>query len=226
MSSPNKVSVADLTKRLQCVMDLLDDALKAGLISQTHHEEEKRKFFDEEMQRMQKEEMEKSKASSQSFLPEEIAREPFLKEILNQQDLWKRHEAAIAEDRQAWEKRVRDVFIEKSIAGELSPLLVLIGQYLIFSTDFEAGRRRLLEILFLQPADQRIKIHNWLILASAPKGTNITFGRKVGELSFPLFPFGNSDLEQLNSMILDEPGNLHGGNGVSKNISSLYLQDS
>lgn len=46
---------------------------------------------------------------------------PFLKEILNQQNLCKRRDAALAEDCGAWEKRVRDTFIVKAKEGALSP---------------------------------------------------------------------------------------------------------
>lgn len=48
------------------------------------------------------------------------------------------------------------------------------------------------------------------------------------DLSFPSFPFGNPDHEQLNSMILDESSgnNLLGGSPFSKTVASLYLQDS
>lgn len=223
-----KFSASTLMERLDSRMKIMEDLLNCGSITKEVYEEEKKTLLHEELQKMHEEELAKSKASTQAFLPEEIAREPFLKDILSQEDLWRRHEAAIAEDCEAWEKRVRDTYIAKAKAGGLSPLLVLFGQYMMFASDLNAGRRRLLEILFLQAADQRMKIHNWLILGAAPKGTNIAFGRKVEGLSFPLFPFGQPDLEQLNSVILDEPNNhnIQGGNGPSNAITSMYLQDS
>lgn len=227
MSSASK-SLADIFReRIRPRLELLESIRGDNIMTEDRYEDEKAFIIREEMQRINKEEQEKDKLSAETFLPEEIAREPFLKEILNQQDFWKRHKATVAQDPEAWEKRVRDMFIAKSKAGGLSPLLVLIGHYLFFSSDYTESRRHLIEILFLQAADQRLKIHNWLVLGAAPKGTTLTFGKKIENLSFPLFPFGTPDLEQLNSMILDEPSSHFcvGGNSTCKSVHAMYQND-
>lgn len=103
-----------------------------------------------------------------------------------------------------------------------------MGQFMIISKELNTSRRRLLELLILQSAEERIKIYKWLVLSTAPQGTDITFGKKVEYLSFLLFSFRNHDLEQLNSTVLDEPHakDLHGGNPCSKTVAGVYLQDS
>lgn len=68
-------------------------------------EEEKAHVIREETQRIHEEIREKEKDTAQTFLPGKIAREPFLKEILNQRDLWERHDAVIERDETAMGKK-------------------------------------------------------------------------------------------------------------------------
>lgn len=145
------------------------------------------------------------------FSSDELKRQPWLKDMLNQRDLWKRHEAAVMSDPAAWESDVTNTFLAKAAAGSLSPLLTLIGQYLLFSTDKERGRRHLLEILYKQPASTRLKIHNWAVLTTAPVGTDLVLGEKVEHLSVPLFPWGDVRLQELNAKILDLVDACEGG---------------
>eukprot|EP00796_Vickermania_ingenoplastis_P007114 gene7114-biopygen4377 len=71
-----------------------------------------------------------------------------VKDLQNCRDMWRRHTGAVRRDKAAWEKKVLDTYMAKARSGTLSPLLALIGQYLLFAADAEAGRAALLEILF------------------------------------------------------------------------------
>eukprot|EP00796_Vickermania_ingenoplastis_P010629 gene10628-biopygen7590 len=147
----------------------------------------------------------------EQFSSEEIKRQPWLKELLNQRDLWRRHTAAVSADEKAWEEDVVATFLAKASGGQLSPLLTIIGQYLLFSADKEVGRRYLLEILFKQPASIRLKVHNWAVLETAPVGTALVMGPKVEHLPVPLFPWQDAKLKELNAKILDLADTCEGG---------------
>eukprot|EP00796_Vickermania_ingenoplastis_P006396 gene6396-biopygen4067 len=102
----------------------------------------------------------------------------------------------------------------KASNQSLSPLLALIGQYLLFFNDSEDGRRRLVEILFLQDADQRLKIHNWYMLCTAGHRKAVKEGHKVDRLQVPMFPWSDHVLRELNTKMLDavaSVGSLEGG---------------
>eukprot|EP00796_Vickermania_ingenoplastis_P000921 gene920-biopygen761 len=160
------------------------------------------------------------------FDAEEIKRQPFLKDLLNQRDLWKRHNEAVEADPKAWEADVTSTFLAKATSGTLSPLLTLIGQYLLF-TDHEMGRRYLLEILFKQPASTRLSIHNWHILSTAPAGTDITNGPKVQHLTVPLFPWTDHVLREQNAKILDSVDEIAGGSAPKgkKEQGGFFVKD-
>lgn len=166
----------------------------------------------------------KPKEATGEFTPEEIKRQPWLKELLNQRDLWKRHEVAYTQDPIAWEKDVTDSFLAKAAAGMLSPLLTIIGQYLLFAKDKQEGRRYLLELLFNQDPDARLKVHNWYVLETAPTGTAVAKGRKVEKLTVPLFPWTDTRLRELNAKIMDAIDSIEGGSGEDT-LRKMFISD-
>eukprot|EP00796_Vickermania_ingenoplastis_P007135 gene7135-biopygen4650 len=101
--------------------------------------------------------------------------------------MWKRHHEAVQSDAEAWEARVRDNYLARAKSGALSPLLTLIGEYLLFAVDKEIGRQHLLEILYMADPSARLAVHNWSILDSVD-GLVETHGPKVESLELPLFP--------------------------------------
>eukprot|EP00796_Vickermania_ingenoplastis_P003687 gene3687-biopygen2218 len=147
-----------------------------------------------------KEELKKGK-SSEEFTAAYIDRNPWVKELLNTRDMWKRHHEAVQSDAEAWEARVRDNYLARAKSGALSPLLTLIGEYLLFAVDKEIGRQHLLEILYMADPSARLAVHNWSILDSVD-GLVETHGPKVESLELPLFPPTNADMAALNARIL------------------------
>jgi len=214
-----------VNKRLAFLLHLRD----AGTISANEYNKKREKILDEEMDRIFEDEEKKEEGLTfLSFHPDELAREPFIKDLLRQKDLWKRHKATIEADKEGWETAARDTFIAKCKANLASPLLVMMGELLIMHEDKEEGRRKLIEILLMQDAEERTKIFNWLALETGPQGSEMIHGKKVENLSYPLFSFKHPDLAQRNSQILSETvtQKLQGGSTDSLSVSKMYLEDS
>eukprot|EP00796_Vickermania_ingenoplastis_P005115 gene5115-biopygen10100 len=159
-----------------------DILLKDKVISEVSYATHKNRVVQEAVEAIEAQNSTSPKPIDETFTPEEIKRMPWLKELLNQRDLWKRHSAAVHANIEDWETNVRRTYMAKATSKSLSPLLALIGQYLLFFRDNEEGRRRLLEILFLQDADSRLKIHNWFMLSTAGNGHDVRHGHKVETL--------------------------------------------
>lgn len=171
------------------------DALKASnIITEEDCNKFKRVVVQEEVERLEKGKL----PLTDSFGEEEMKRQSWLREIRNQRDLcWRMHQAAVDADPDAWENKMVDKFISLDIGNELSPLLALIGRYLLFVDNHKYSRRCLPEIMYLQDASARLTIHNWNILASAPEGTDVREGKKEEDLTVPPLPYGNNSSLQV-----------------------------
>eukprot|EP00796_Vickermania_ingenoplastis_P011020 gene11020-biopygen8005 len=191
-----------------------DQLLASKILTEVAYAAHKNRVIQSAVEEYQAEPQKTENVVQEIFTSEEIRRMPWIKELLNQQDLWKRHEAAVAANPEDWENNARQTYMAKASNQSLSPLLALIGQYLLFFNDSEDGRRRLVEILFLQDADQRLKIHNWYMLCTAGHGKAVKEGHKVDRLQVPLFPWSDHVLRELNTKMLDavaSVGSLEGG---------------
>jgi len=120
---------------------------------------------------------------------------------------------------------VRQAYLAKATAGTLSPLMALVGQYLLYTTDYLQGRRWLLNVLFLEDSNSRMKIHNWAVLNTAPKGTDIKEGRKIEHLQVPLFPWGDHKLRELNAKILDMADSMEGAGPADGRLAQFFIRD-
>lgn len=215
-------------KRLNKRLTFLASIRDAGTISASEYNRRREKILDEEIEKIEEEDTRKEDGLfGLSYHPDELAREPFIKDLLRQKDLWKRHKAAIEADQEGWETAARETFISTCKANLASPLIVMLGEFLIMQEDKEDGRRKLIEILLLQDAEERTKIFNWLQLGKGPQGTEMIHGKKVEQLSFPLFSYKHSDLAQRNSQILSgtPAKNSHGGSTDETSVRGMYLEE-
>lgn len=203
-------------------MKTYDQLLTAKTITQEFYDKYKFEVVREEVQKDQ----DRQKAVTANFSKDEIERQPWLKELLNQQDMWQRHYKTIKEDESAWEQKMKENFMAKATAGRLSPLQCIIGQGLLFFPDREEGRRHLLHLLFgLDPKD-RLPAHNWFMLSTAGMGTAIDEGRKVKKMTVPLFPFSEHPLRELNAEILEAVDEgMEGGEPDDKQKLVRFLKD-
>lgn len=198
---------AAVTAAIQPELDMLAGLVAAGVITPEVRNTREVDLRIKEISR-QREALEQQLAAQNTparFSREEMERQPFLKELLNYQDLWKRHDEAVAADEVAWEENAKAIFMAKAKAGTLSPILSVVGQGLLFFADKDQGRRHLLELFFLQDEEKRMPAHNWFVLSQAAPGTSIQHGDKVKRLSVPLYPFDPQyhDLAEQNAKILE-----------------------
>lgn len=226
MSEVTDKNMDALRVRINSRIKILDALRDDQILTPESYEEMKKHAICEEIDRMHKEKQEVEKASAQ-FLPEEVAREPFLKEMLRQDDFWKRHKAAVQKDLEGWEKGVRDTFIAKCKSNLMSPILLMVCDLLIMSEDKEEGRRKVLEIFLMQDSEERVKMFNWLQLKKGPQGSELTHGKKVDSLSYPLFSFLDPDTAQRNSQILTELASkqCRGGNAENPSLRGMYMDE-
>eukprot|EP00796_Vickermania_ingenoplastis_P001992 gene1992-biopygen1628 len=146
-----------------------------------------------------------------------------VKDLQNCRDMAPPH-GAVRRDKAAWERKVLDTYMAKARSGTLSPLLALIGQYLLFAADAEAGRAALLEILFLQDPSMRLRTHNWYVLDHSDGMTEI-HGPKVEKLEAPLFPETDPLLRELNAKILSEVDVKRGGGPASSILEEMFAPE-
>eukprot|EP00796_Vickermania_ingenoplastis_P007181 gene7181-biopygen4663 len=164
---------------------LFDDAVSAGLLAKEAADVEKATALREAIQSATKEAMARAEEkNSEEFSQAFADRNEWVKDLRNCRDMWRRHTGAVRRDKAAWEKKVLDTYMAKARSGTLSPLLALIGQYLLFAADAAAGRAALLEILFLQDPSMRLRTHNWCVLDHSDGMTEI-HGPKVEKLEAP-----------------------------------------
>eukprot|EP00796_Vickermania_ingenoplastis_P010514 gene10514-biopygen7479 len=191
--------------------DAFDTAATAGTISAEACQALKTDILKSAVEKAHKEALEVLHGkSSEEYTTAYVDRNPWVKDLQNARDTWQRHFTAIQRNAKQWEEKVRSAYMAKAKSGILSPLLALIGEYLLYSPDKEAGRQSLLEILYLQEPSKRLSIHNWHIL-DLVSGATETHGPKVERLKMPLFPPGNAELEALNAKILLLEGEVAGG---------------
>eukprot|EP00796_Vickermania_ingenoplastis_P007127 gene7127-biopygen4388 len=108
-------------------LKLWEQAIQAKVISEEEGNRRKGESLQAAMEELnRKEELKKGK-SSEEFTAAYIDRNPWVKELLNTRDMWKRHHEAVQSDAEAWEARVRDNYLARAKSGALSPLLTLIG---------------------------------------------------------------------------------------------------
>lgn len=84
----------------------------------------------------------------------------------------------------------------------LSPLLALIGQYLLFATDVKVGLRQLVDFLYNKDTELRVQFHNWYLLENAVGSATEQYGPKVNGLEFSLFPTTDCTLMELSAKVL------------------------
>lgn len=139
-------------------------------------------MIEEAIQGISGEPLEKEKDDLEKFLQDEISRQPFLKKIINQKNLWISHCTGVEAEKDVLKKCVRNIFAANSKAARLSPLLVIIAHYLLYVNNWEVGRKPLLKLLYLQEAGNRLKIHNLLATDNLPEGTMMAHGEKIEQL--------------------------------------------
>eukprot|EP00796_Vickermania_ingenoplastis_P000317 gene317-biopygen292 len=173
---------------LQPQFDAFDTAAVAGTISAEACQALKTDILKSAVEKAHKEALEVLHGkSSEEYTTAYVDRNPWVKDLQNARDTWQRHFTAIQRNAKQWEEKVRSAYMAKAKSGTLSPLLALIGEYLLYSSGKEAGRQSLLEILYLQEPSKRLSIHNWHIL-DLVSGATETHGPKVERLKMPLFP--------------------------------------
>lgn len=188
-----------------------------GLFSDSEIKAAKRKLIDDAIAAASR-----KMNSLTEYSREEMEIQPWKKTKLLKEQLWRQHTEAVTHHVDDWEKKVLDTFKSKCIAKALTPLMAMIGQYLIFYKDVEQGRRELLELLYLQNDKSRLETHNWRVLSFFPPGSDETYGDKIKELNVPLFPPADTDLNCLNTGILNSVGTVAGGDWLTDHFSHTF----
>lgn len=114
-------------------------------------------------------------------------------------------------DREAWMEEAARAYDAQTAAGTLSPLLSLLGRYLIYPRDMESGVRDAIHLLYLQDPQLRLTHHNWGVLEEGDNSLLMLHGPKVMDLEVPLFPHANQLHRERNTRILTRASVLSGG---------------
>lgn len=101
-------------------------------------------------------------------------------------------------------------YAAQTAAGTLSPLLSMLGRYLLYSSDPESDLRDAIHLLFLQNPHLRLPHHNWRVLEEGDNSLLILHGPKVMNLEVPLFPHANQLHRERNTRILTR-ASIHSG---------------
>jgi hypothetical protein len=120
-----------------------------------------------------------------------------------------------------WTK-LRASFVAAAKAGLLTPLEVVVGQYIGFASNEEYGRFALLHLLLHVPAHQRLHVHNWSVAQMLPEALKEANGAIIEQLTVPLFP-PIEQLQQLNTKLMAEATQITGITGGGS-VTHLYAQ--
>jgi len=181
-----------------------DELEKRGLISKAGAETEKIRIYREEQERL-------THSEKAFFSREEIERNPWMKDYLNfvaeQQRVVQAHEV----NREEWMQEAARAYDAQTAAGTLSPLLSMLGKYLLYARDAESGLRDAIHLLFLQDPHLRLPHHNWRVLEEGDNSLLMLHGPKVMTLEVPLFPHVNPVHRERNTRILTRASIYSGG---------------
>lgn len=215
----------ELLANVKHYMEPYEDLLASNTLTQEYVNQKREQKVEEELNRLFPPQPVSDHSTTDIFSYEEMQRQPWLKEMLNHRDMRRRHELAVAKDAEAWEEATRKAFVAKATAGALSPMMVIIGHYLLYSTDLDRGRRHLLNLLIHQEPSRRLPMHNWLVLSEAPDGLEMVEGEKVEKLTVPLFPYLDHHLHELNARILMSAELQGGAAPYSGNPRDMFIDD-
>lgn len=128
-------------KRLNKRLTLLPRIPEADTITQGEFNAHRQKIIQEEMRRLKKKGGEREKGLlGLSVLPDDLAQDPFIKDLLKQKDLRRRYRVAIELDAGPWEDGVGDTFITKRKASLVSHILLVVGEMLIMYDNPDDGK--------------------------------------------------------------------------------------
>eukprot|EP00796_Vickermania_ingenoplastis_P002608 gene2608-biopygen2098 len=98
-----------------------DQLLASKILTEVAYAAHKNRVIQSAVEEYQAEPQKTENVVQEIFTSEEIRRMPWIKELLNQQDLWKRHEAAVAANPEDWENNARQTYMAKASNQSLSP---------------------------------------------------------------------------------------------------------
>ncbi|PHR97647.1 MAG: hypothetical protein COA68_12305 [Oceanobacter sp.] len=114
---------------------------------------------------------------------------------------------------------LRAAYRNKAKAHTLTPLEVLLGQWLLFSTDPEFGRFFIMYLCLHVQDKDRVALHNWNVVQEWAPVEVTTYGEQIEALEHPLFPHC-TDLATLNEALINGVAQATGGGGRSN--KALY----
>jgi len=111
-------------------------------------------------------------------------------------------------------------FVEYAKTGALTPMEVMIGQYVFLGTDLHTIRTNLFPLLVGVPAEMRVPLHNWWIHSLWPEALQEVHGATVESLALPLFP--PDALDEMNAKLLKVAASMQGGGEEQDPFATLY----
>lgn len=215
-------------KRLVKRLTTLERIRDKGIITAADYITGREKILAEEMERLGAE-ITHEDMSPQTFTysKEEVDRDPELQKVFRREEKCKRMKKIRDANIEAWETMVRNTFMAICKDNRASPLIVMMGEFLIMDPNREEGRRALLDLLIMDDPEERIKDFNTIVMATGPDGIEFTHGTKVTYLPYPLFSFREPDLAQRNARIFAETTVQENqeGSHISQHVRNMYSDE-
>ncbi|KPA73094.1 hypothetical protein ABB37_10124 [Leptomonas pyrrhocoris] len=121
------------------------------------------------------------------------------------------------------EDKIKEKFLRMAKHKQLSPMIVLVCMYLLFTTDKEIGRTRILQLLLFAPSDKMVDYHNWHIYECLLPQEQRIFGELIAHCPLPFYPPW-PELSHLNEearQIVRQGKSLNGGGDAHTDITEM-----